>query len=131
MLLTLSMLLSFALAVTHHGERASLADFVRLTQEAAREEVPSLPENHHLRVLPTSASNSLKRYNRCAVVGSSAILLSEVKSGNSISATSCSSMISFKIQVMVQVLMRLIWLCDSTGRHCAALRRMLVEGPIS
>jgi hypothetical protein len=40
--------------------------------------VPSLPENHHLRVLPTSASNSLKQYNRCAVVGSSAILLSEV-----------------------------------------------------
>jgi hypothetical protein len=56
--------------------RTTMADFVRLTQEAAVDEVPSVATNRRLgRVLPTSASNSLERYGRCAVVGSSAILL--------------------------------------------------------
>lgn len=68
------------ISATHRGQRSNLADLVRLTQEAALEEVPTLPSNHHLRaVLPTSAENSLKSYNRCAVVGSSAILLSETR----------------------------------------------------
>jgi hypothetical protein len=73
--------LFFALSIDARGAlpagvtRTSMPDFVRLTQEAAVREVPSVAANRHLRVLPTSDSNTLARHGRCAVVGSSAILL--------------------------------------------------------